>query len=67
MIMNNYRFFSIRYLFVVAERKIENKKNNLKMIIDSFKVNRNIFIHIKDNAVCLISRHSISTLKSYTT
>ncbi|GFX82045.1 uncharacterized protein TNCV_2572421 [Trichonephila clavipes] len=52
----------------MAERKIEKKKRKLEGENRQFQSeweNLYFFIHIKDNAVCLICRHSISILKSY--
>ncbi|GFX78633.1 general transcription factor II-I repeat domain-containing 2-like protein [Trichonephila clavipes] len=52
----------------MAERKIEKKKRKLEDENRQFQSeweNLYFFIHEKDNAVCLICRHSISILKPY--
>ncbi|GFY56443.1 uncharacterized protein TNIN_425541 [Trichonephila inaurata madagascariensis] len=52
----------------MAERKIEKKKRKLEDENRQFQSeweNLYFLIHVKDNAVCLICRHSISILKSY--
>ncbi|GFX50775.1 general transcription factor II-I repeat domain-containing protein 2 [Trichonephila clavipes] len=53
----------------MVERKIERKKRKLedenRQFQNEWEKICTFFIHVKDKAVCLICRHSISILKSY--